>query len=363
MAKDNNFAVIGIRTAAHRFVSLLPGVYQNAVVFIWQTVAVGLSWTLDAARSMAQWLGATRRLMATPEKVRSANRWRQIWALKMRRFLVPVAMIAAPVSSAEAVGFMTQLSCASDYYAYCSKHQVGSPGLRKCMNDNGPRLSNSCINALISDGEITKEEVARRREQVLAARRQKAEPQQAAIVADSGKADALKAKAAARVAEASKDPVAKANAQAVRTVALTLTLDQKTFEALKNRGNYFVVDGDDVVPSAFETKTAVATTDAAPDTGDSAGEVIAEAPPIVAAVPPVAAADALTPGPVKARPGDYPPGKMALGKKPSAEVSPPPPIVEEVLVPRKPSSAEIWMNYMQDRFNGGMNYEGVDANF
>lgn len=277
----------------------------------------------------------------------------------MRRIFLPaVAFLAAPVQSAEAVGFMTQLSCASDYYAYCSKHEVGSPGLRKCMNDNGPRLSNSCINALISDGEITKEEVARRREDVLAARRQKSEPQSAAI-----SADAAKAKATSRVADAVKPVVAKPKTEPVQSAALTLTLDQTTFQALKNRGNYFVVNGDDVVPTAFETKTAIAARDAVPVTGAAAVEAIAEVPPIAAAVLPVAAAEALTPGPVKVRPAEDPPGKMALGKKPSAELPPPPPVVEEVLVPRKPSSAEIWMNYMQDRFNGGMNYEGVDANF
>lgn len=257
---------------------------------------------------------------------------------------------------------MTQLSCASDYYAYCSKHEVGSPGLRKCMNDNGPRLSNSCINALISDGEITKEEVARRREQVLAAKRQPVAPPQAVVAADAAKADALKAKAA-RVADASKAPVAKPKVEPVRTAALTLTLDQKTFEALKNRGNAFVVNGDDIVPTEFETKTTVAASDPTPETNDEPTGVIADGPPIVAAVPPVAAAEALTPGPVKPRPVEDPPGKMALGKRPSAEVPPPPPVVEEVLIPRKPSSAEIWMNYMQDRFNGGMNYQGVDANF
>jgi len=39
---------------------------------------------------------------------------------------------------------------------------VGSKELRQCMNENGHRLSHKCVNALVADGEISAEEVARR---------------------------------------------------------------------------------------------------------------------------------------------------------------------------------------------------------
>ena len=289
----------------------------------------------------------------------------------MRKFLIPVVVLAAPVPSAEAVGFMTQLSCASDYYAYCSKHAVGSPGVRKCMNDNGPRLSNSCINALIADGEISKEEVARRREQHLAAKKPAAKPdqQQVTSAAQAAKADAAKAKLAARL-PAAKAPPPKLTQEPVRMAAvLPLTLDQKTFEALKNRGNYFVVNAGDAVPTSLETaKTAVAAREVeAPIESDAATDAASTTPPIAATVPSTAAAEALEPEqqPVRrksVRPADYPPGKMALEKKPSVEPQVPPPVVEAV-VPPKPSSAETWLNYMKNRFEGGMNYQGSDANF
>lgn len=275
----------------------------------------------------------------------------------MRRFILPAFAVAvAPVHSAEAVGFMTQLSCASDYYAYCSKHPVGSKELRQCMNANGPKLSKSCINALIADGEISKEEVARRRDQLLAAKKPaKAEPVQPSAVAELAKTDAAKEKLPRAEAKAAK-PV---DSQApVRLAAvMTLTLDQKTFEALKNRGNYFVVDAGDVVPTAFDdTPRVIATSDPAQAVG-------AATPSIAATVPPVAAAEALAEPQKSVRPAEDPPGKMALGKKPSLEQPQPPPVAVEIVEPPKPSSAETWLNYMKNRFEGGMNYQGVDANF
>ena len=290
----------------------------------------------------------------------------------MRKILIPAAAVfAVPVHSAGAVGFMTQLSCASDYYAYCSKHAVGSPGVRKCMNDNGPRLSNACINALISDGEISKEEVQRRREQALAAKRPAASADApktavASDVAQAVKADGLKGKAT-RVADGATRPAALAT-EPVRTAALTLTLDQKTFEALKNRGNAFVVDADDIVPTSFDDapKSAIAATSAAPAPQvvyqDVSTEAAGEALTAATMVPSAVAAQAMMPGPAKVRPAEDPPGKMALGKKPPVDVEAPPPPVEAT-EPPKPSSAETWLNYMKNRFEGGMNYQGVDANF
>lgn len=295
------------------------------------------------------------------------------WPVHMRKILIPAAaVLAVPVHSAGAVGFMTQLSCASDYYAYCSKHAVGSPGVRKCMNENGARLSTACINALISDGEISKEEVQRRREQALAAKRPAApiDAPKTAVASDFAKAgvksdvkaDALKGKAT-RVPDGATRPAALAT-DPVRTAALTLTLDQKTFEALKNRGNAFVVNADDVVPTSFDDapKSAIAAAPAPQSAPQDMSSEAAGGALIAATTVPSPAAQAMMPGPAKVRPAEDPPGKMALGKKTPVEVVQPPPPVEAV-EPPKPSSAETWLNYMKNRFEGGMNYQGVDANF
>ncbi len=46
-------------------------------------------------------------------------------------------------------------------------------------------------------------------------------------------------------------------------------------------------------------------------------------------------------------------GKMSLGKNPSPDHANRP----------EPSNSQAWDDYMQSRFNGGMNYEGVGARF
>ena len=69
----------------------------------------------------------------------------------------------AITSQASAASLAVQLACASDYYAYCSKHDPDGPGVRGCMRAAGPKLSDRCINALVSAGEVSKAEVDRRR--------------------------------------------------------------------------------------------------------------------------------------------------------------------------------------------------------
>ena len=61
-----------------------------------------------------------------------------------------------------AASLAVQLACATDYYAYCSKHDPDGPGVRACMRAHGHKLSNRCIRALIAAGEVSKSEVARR---------------------------------------------------------------------------------------------------------------------------------------------------------------------------------------------------------
>lgn len=65
-------------------------------------------------------------------------------------------------SQANAVDLSVQFACAGDYFKYCSHHRVGSKGVRQCMSHNGPRLSKSCISALVKAGEVSQAEVNRR---------------------------------------------------------------------------------------------------------------------------------------------------------------------------------------------------------
>ena len=75
-----------------------------------------------------------------------------------------LAVCALLLGAAEAGAASARVTavCAGDYLAYCSQHDPDGPGVRQCMRANGLKLSKGCVNALISAGEVSKEEVARR---------------------------------------------------------------------------------------------------------------------------------------------------------------------------------------------------------
>ena len=86
-------------------------------------------------------------------------------SIALRHGLVATLAAAATVLSvaeASAVSARVKVACSSDYFAYCSMHKVGTPGVRQCMRVAGPKLSKRCLNALINDGEVSQDEVARR---------------------------------------------------------------------------------------------------------------------------------------------------------------------------------------------------------
>ena len=85
--------------------------------------------------------------------------------LTLRSLLLPLAAFATTaitVTEAGAVSARVKVACASDYFAYCRAHAVGSPGVRQCMRAAGPKLSKRCINALVASGEVSASEVAKR---------------------------------------------------------------------------------------------------------------------------------------------------------------------------------------------------------
>jgi len=78
------------------------------------------------------------------------------------RTVLGLAGLALLTTQAGAVSARVQFACASDYFAYCSRHDPDGPGVRACMRANGLKLSSACVNALIAAGEVSKAEVARR---------------------------------------------------------------------------------------------------------------------------------------------------------------------------------------------------------
>lgn len=71
----------------------------------------------------------------------------------MRATILAAIVLAFSVNQALAVSRAVKIACRADYFAHCSMHAVGSPGVRKCMRAVGPNLSPQCIGALIASGE------------------------------------------------------------------------------------------------------------------------------------------------------------------------------------------------------------------
>lgn len=52
-------------------------------------------------------------------------------------------------------------ACKNDYFTHCSQHALGSAALRTCMKGAQDNLSKTCLEALVDDGEVTKEDIIR----------------------------------------------------------------------------------------------------------------------------------------------------------------------------------------------------------
>jgi hypothetical protein len=75
---------------------------------------------------------------------------------------IAFGVLAVQSSQAGAVSTSVKMACMSDYFSYCSQHDVGSQELRQCMRAAGPKLSKRCVSALVSAGEVSQTEVDRR---------------------------------------------------------------------------------------------------------------------------------------------------------------------------------------------------------
>lgn len=271
----------------------------------------------------------------------------------MRNPLLAITALCLTTSGVNAVGFKTQFNCASDYYSYCSQHSIGSPGLRKCMRANGPRLSKACINALIEDGEVSRAEVEQEKAKLLAAK-SKAKPNpkpgepkiiEAAQVKrpDTAAKAKVVAKKAAPATQPKVDTVAVSTPQkpaatkplmaraaipvsppaaAAPAIRHAVALDQSTFEALKKRGDYFIAEEamppQSTVPQSTDTPEAVAS-----NSGTEFEESAANPVSLAQEDPATAGEDLTETGThwttiVKSEPRQrtepYPEGRMSLGR-------------------------------------------------
>lgn len=56
-----------------------------------------------------------------------------------------------------------QKACANDYKSHCGQYGIETDALRLCMDRAGQRLTKTCIDALVAAGEVSKQEVERRK--------------------------------------------------------------------------------------------------------------------------------------------------------------------------------------------------------
>ena len=83
----------------------------------------------------------------------------------MRNYIIVgclfLATLAFMPTRASALDGRVELGCASDYMAYCSRHDPDGRAARRCMRANQRKLSRACVNALVAAGEVSAAEVAK----------------------------------------------------------------------------------------------------------------------------------------------------------------------------------------------------------
>ena len=82
------------------------------------------------------------------------------------RFLIAFLGLALSTGAAPAqhtYSKAVQKACANDYKQHCGQYGIESEALRLCMDRAGRKLTQTCVNALVADGEVSKEEVERRK--------------------------------------------------------------------------------------------------------------------------------------------------------------------------------------------------------
>jgi hypothetical protein len=74
-----------------------------------------------------------------------------------------VAALAGPALAQHTYSKAVQKACAKDYKTHCGQYGVETEALRLCMDRAGQRLTKTCVNALVAAGEVSKQEVERRK--------------------------------------------------------------------------------------------------------------------------------------------------------------------------------------------------------
>jgi hypothetical protein len=79
--------------------------------------------------------------------------------MALLRVALFIVMPAGPALAQHAYSYAVQRACASDYKQYCGEYGIETEALRQCMDRVGPKLTKTCVDALVADGEISKRQV------------------------------------------------------------------------------------------------------------------------------------------------------------------------------------------------------------
>jgi hypothetical protein len=73
-------------------------------------------------------------------------------------------LLSASSASAQHIYSDTvQRACANDYKQHCREYGIETEALRLCMDRAGQKLTQTCVDALVADGEISKQQVEARK--------------------------------------------------------------------------------------------------------------------------------------------------------------------------------------------------------
>jgi hypothetical protein len=80
--------------------------------------------------------------------------------------IAPLAVAFSAGAEAKTYSYSKQVqrACVNDYKAHCGEYGIETEALRLCMDRAGHRLTKTCVNALVSAGEVSKAEVQRRKQ-------------------------------------------------------------------------------------------------------------------------------------------------------------------------------------------------------
>jgi hypothetical protein len=101
-------------------------------------------------------------LVANARGIAMTRKANQIAARLIAGACLGLGTLLVSMTAANAVDARVRSACTGDYLNYCSQHDPDGKDVRRCMRSNGPKLSSTCLNALVAAGEVSKKEVRRR---------------------------------------------------------------------------------------------------------------------------------------------------------------------------------------------------------